>query len=231
MLKRTILLLGVLGLAIGMPYVVSNKDNLLSSFGSKGDAASSPTAMLASGEIAAAKSPDGPGSLLFPSKTPLEGPHANRLEEVIRMDVTKEWVFARWPRKSTAVAHADWFGIRVPLVTGTNINDLAGSLTYYFDASGLVQHITFRGRTGDTKRLVALVTRYFRLEHQSPEVAGEQLYQVRWNGRVQSELRTRPAPVLWSSSPHTSFKVEMELARPGSGRYLPPRPVPLPATG
>jgi hypothetical protein len=56
------------------------------------------------------------------------------------------------------------------------------------------------------------------------EVAvGEQVYQVRRRGRVQSELRMRPAPVLDSKSPHSSIAVELELARPGSRRFLPPR--------
>jgi hypothetical protein len=40
---------------------------------------------------------------------------------------------------------------------------------------------------------------------------------------VQSELRTWPESVLDSSSPHRSIAVELELARPGSQRFLPPR--------
>jgi len=70
-----------------------------------------------------------PGALLFPSAVPLEGFPTIRMEEVFRFDVTKEWVYGRWPRKSTALAHADLFGVRVPLVTGTNIDDVAGALT------------------------------------------------------------------------------------------------------
>ena len=221
MFSRPVILLGLLGAAVGVPYVMSNSSGIWSGVGSE----KAPAAVSPSGEIVAARSPDGPGALLYPSRTPLEGPRASRLEEVFRMDVTKEWVFGRWSRKSTSVAHPDWFGVRVPLVTGTSLGDLAGSLTYYFDESGRVQHIAFRGRTGDTTRLVTLLTRYFGLNRQPSEVPGEQLYQTRWNGRVQSELRTRPAPVLWSSAPHSSFDVALELARPGSDRYLSPRPM------
>ena len=44
------------------------------------------------------------------------------------------------------------------------------------------------------------------------------------NEQVQSELRTHPESVLWLNSPNQSIAVELELARPGSSRVLPPRP-------
>ncbi|MBN1855189.1 MAG: hypothetical protein JW829_20830 [Pirellulales bacterium] len=174
-------------------------------------------------EIPAAQSPEGPGSFLYPTEMPLEGPPVSQFEEIFRMDATREWIYGRWSRKSTAIAHPDWFGVRVPLVTGTGLSDLAGSLTYYFDHAGQVQHIAFSGRTGNTARLVSFLTSQFGMKPQTPEIPGEQLYQIRWNGRVQSELRTRPAPVLWSSLPHSSYEVQVELARPGSNRFLAPR--------
>jgi hypothetical protein len=161
-----------------------------------------------------------PGAVLYPSALPLEGLPVIHLEEVFRFDITRDWVLLRWPRKSTALADEALFGIRVPLVTGTAIDDLAGSLTYYFDSAGHVQHIAFRGRTGDTRRLANVVVTRFGLQSQPAAVPGEQLYQILWNGRPQSELRTRPAAVLWSSSPHSSFDVVLRLERPGSNRFL-----------
>ena len=131
------------------------------------------------------------------------------------MDVSKEWVYARWARKSTGLADPTLFGVRVPLVTGTRTTDLAGSLSYYFDQHGLVQHISFRGHTGDTNQIVGLLLNRYGLRRQLTQRPGEQLYQLKHEGRVQGELRTRPASVLWSTSPHTSFVVELELARPG----------------
>ena len=47
------------------------------------------------------------------------------------------------------LAELDVQGYRVPLVTGTSRDDLAGSLTYYFDKTHHVTHIHFRGTTGD----------------------------------------------------------------------------------
>jgi hypothetical protein len=136
--------------------------------------------------------------------------------------LTREWVYGNWPRKSTGLADPEMYGIRVPLVTGTALTDLAGSLTYSFNQQGQVQHITFVGRTADTTQLVQFVTTTYQLERREAP-AGEQLYQVGSDDQVTSELRTRPEPVLWSSAPHGSFVVELELERPGSNRYLPPR--------
>ena len=167
--------------------------------------------------------PQGPGSSLYPTTTPLEGMRSVSLAEVLRMDVTKQWVYERWPRKSTGLADLEHYGIRVPLVTGTGLADLAGSLTYFFGGDGQVERISFRGSTGDTTQLVMLVVQRFGLQRQPTTIAGEQLFQVRRGEQVFSELRTRPASVLWSSSPHNSFQVEMELQRPDINTPLPSR--------
>ena len=171
--------------------------------------------------------PQGPGAALYPTETPLEGLPAFSLHEVFNLNVTKEWVYQRWARKSTALSELGLFGIRVPLVTGTQLHDLAGSLTYFFDHAGRVQRISFHGTTGDTTQLVMLVTQQFGLQPQSTPVPGEQLFQVRRQNQVFSELRSRPAPVLWASSPHDSFAVDLELQRPDATTPLPSRLPPL----
>jgi hypothetical protein len=163
--------------------------------------------------------------LIYQSPAPLEGMPTYELVEVLRMDVTREWVYQRWARKSVGLGDPDLFGIRVPLVTGTRMHDLAGSLTYYFNRAGQVDRLAFRGRTGDTRQLVDLVTRHYGLQLQPTVVAGEQLYQLKEEENIVSELRIRPESVLWTTSPHDSFHLEMELNRPGSRRYL-TRPIP-----
>jgi hypothetical protein len=112
------------------------------------------------------------------------------------------------------------------VVTGTHLASIAGSLTYFFNAYGQVEHISFRGRTGDTTHLVNFLVRTYGFQHAGAPI-GEQLYQVSRGSRVQSELRTRAESILWSSAPHSTFVVELELARPGSQRFLPPRTPPL----
>lgn len=144
------------------------------------------------------------------------------LQEVLRFDVSKEWVYQNWERKSTGLADLQMFGIRVPLVTGTQRTDLAGSLTYQFDAQGQVQHISFRGRTADTSGIVNYLAQTYQFQRmQAP--AGEQLYQVRDGNSVYSELRTMPESVLLETSPLGSFGVVLEMGRPGSNRALQPQ--------
>jgi hypothetical protein len=164
--------------------------------------------------------PQGPGANLFPTQTPLEGVPTYSLGDVLRFDISKEWVYQRWARKSTALSELDLFGVRVPLVTGTQLHDLAGSLTYFFGVDGRVRRISFRGRTGDTTQLVAIVAQRFGLQPQATLVTGEQLFQVRRGEEVISQLRTRPAAVLWSSSPHDSFAVELDLQDPATAQPL-----------
>jgi hypothetical protein len=145
------------------------------------------------------------------------------LAEVFRFDITREWVYQRWARKSTALAELGLYGIRVPLVTGTQLHDLAGSLTYYFSPNGRLERISFSGRTGDTTHLVLLMNQQHGLMPQGTPVAGEQLLQLRRGEAVISELRTQPASVLWANAPHESFAVELTLQRPDATTPLPPR--------
>jgi hypothetical protein len=148
------------------------------------------------------------------------------IREVFRFDVTKEWIYQNWDRKSTGLSDPQLFGIRVALVTGTQRSDLAGSLTYLFDSNGQVQHISFRGRTADTTPLVQFLAQTYQLQRMEAP-AGEQLYQVRSGKDVFSELRTRPESVLLETTPQGSIGVVLELGRPGSKRALTPAAPPM----
>lgn len=242
MLPRSLMLPTLLAASVSIPYLASNSPEWMKSWrqvagkpvpansaalpAGMGGAASGRGAMpLASSPgLLSPAVPQGPGSTLYPTTTPLEGTPSVSLAEVLRLDVTKEWVYQRWARKSTGLADLKHFGIRVPLVTGTKLSDLAGSLTYFFGADGRVERISFRGSTGDTTQLVMLLVRQYQLQRQSTTFPGEQLFQVRRGDKVFSELRTRPAAVLWSSSPHNSFSVELELQRPDAQTPLPGKP-------
>jgi hypothetical protein len=240
MFTRSVMVPTLLVASVGVPYAVTHspewdldwnsisKSKLASYFESNSEDKKPPT-------IQPAEIP-GPSGILPPLKlqqsetsiyrvsSPLEGQPTMTLAEVLRMDVTKEWVYGRWPRKSTGLASLNDFGVRVPLVTGTRITDLAGSLTYHFDAQGHVTKISFQGRTGDTTELVTLLVKRYQLIRQPSTITGSQLFQLRRGNDIISELRTQPAAVLWSSSPHNSFDVELELQRPNANP-LPPQPV------
>lgn len=154
---------------------------------------------------------------------PLNGVQFSSVDQVLRFDVSKEWVYQNWERKSTGPTDVGLVSVRVPLVMKPQLYALAGSLTYFFNGQGQVEHISFRGRTGDSMQLVQLLTARYQFQRVESPV-GEQVYQVQHDGQVQSELRTHPEAVLWLNSPNQSIAVELELARPGSSRVLPPRP-------
>jgi hypothetical protein len=219
LLSRPVTLLMMLGACVVVPYAVGNHSGILDKLSPSGDAVRGSLPPSAPGEDPLLATSD-PLAVLYTSSKPLQGPPAVHLEEVFRFDINREWVFSRWPRKSLVPGDDSLIGVRVPLVSGMAIDDLAGSLTYYFDPAGQVQHIAFQGRTGDPQRLIRLIAGRFGLWPQEPAMPGEHLYQSRWNGRPQSELRIRPAAVVWSSSPHSTFDVELALERPGSNRFL-----------
>lgn len=238
MFSRSLAIPVLLAASVGVPYVASNGPNWGKLWeGVPSDAkesspgsASQPTGLdgLAALGRGGTFPPQGPGKVLYPTTTPLEGIPSLSLHEVFRMDVDKAWVYQRWARKSTGLSELGLYGIRVPLVTGTKLHDLAGSLTYFFGEDGRMQRISFHGRTGDTTQLVMLLVQRYGLQRQSTVVVGEQLFQVRRKDDVFSEFRTRPAPVLWASSPHDSFTVDLELQRVDATTPLPTRLLGLP---
>lgn len=216
MFSRALRIPLLMAAAVGVPYVATNGPELgdLLDFSSANQAGSDPGGTAAGAHSQQPISPtQGPGSVLYPVETPLEGVKDVSLDEIFRLDVSKEWVYRRWSRKSTALSELGLYGIRVALVTGTELHDLAGSLTYFFGQDGRVQRISFRGRTGDTTQLVKLAVGRFGLQQQASAIVGEQLFQIRRGDQVFSELRTRPTSVLWASSPHDSFLVNFELQR------------------
>jgi hypothetical protein len=139
----------------------------------------------------------------------------------LRFDVSKDWVYRNWSRKTTTPTDVGLESVRVPLVMGTQLTALAGSLTYNFNTQGQVEHISFRGRTGDPSQLVQLLTRYYQFQPVSAP-SGERLYQVADGDGVRSELRLQSEAIQTSNRPQQNIVVELELARPGSPRYLPP---------
>ena len=246
MLSRTLAAPTLLVASVGVPYVASNAPEWSQQIRGAATGAVQPGAPAGAPgvvEVGAQAAPalhttpasaltaplQGAGAAIYPNQAPLEGTPTYSLGDVLRMDISKEWVYQRWPRKSTALADLDLYGVRVPLVTGTQLNDIAGSLTYYFGIDGRVRRISFRGRTGDTTQIASIVHQRFGLVAQPTVVAGEQLLQYRRDEDVLSELRTRPAPVLWASSPHESFTVELELQDPATAKPLAGPTVNLPA--
>jgi len=135
-------------------------------------------------------------------------------EQTLRWDVTPAWVLGTWPRVTTQLPELDLQGYRVSYVSGTTESDLAGVLTYYFDAMGKVQRLAFHGTTGDARRFVQFMQSYHRFERRFGDDASTFLYQVEQDGKALSELRIKAAPVIRSANPLERFAVTFEIRRP-----------------
>ena len=156
-----------------------------------------------------------PGNASGPdlNATPTDFIPVTNLAEIIRFDVYPNWVKSRWKRVSTNPGDAGLHGLRVALVTGTNTWDLHGSLTYYFDVNQRAQRITFRGWTGDSSRLVNLLTSQFGLKAQPTHWAGA--YAAQNSRRVPTAglLMQHPA-VITRENPVQQVALVMELNHP-----------------
>ncbi|MBM3998145.1 MAG: hypothetical protein FJ297_01155 [Planctomycetes bacterium] len=146
----------------------------------------------------------------------LVGPQVVDFAEVFRFDITQRWVLDRWSRVTTILSEFDLEGLRVPFVSGTRVDDVAGSLTYYFDQRHQLQRITFEGRCGDDRRFARFVQGAFGLELEPSHYAG--LLVTKWNGVPKSVLWVRHAAVVQSRDPHARLEITLELNRP-DGAY------------
>ena len=144
--KKSLLCVGGLLLAVGGPigmfsandFVANARKNWFSGWTAKASAnpQAPSTTLGGAGEGYTAKSN---------SLSPAHAASLPGLDEVLSFDRSVEWVMQRWPRVSTGLTYLQLQGYRVPLVTGTGLSDVAGSLTYYFNAGQQVQRITLRG--------------------------------------------------------------------------------------
>ena len=220
MFGKTVRLIAVLLAAVGVPFFWFNKsvsstvqDRIKTWFDRKESPA---TWDLLDGGSAVGVAPFGSHD---PRHRPsLTGASVSELSEFLRFDVTPNWISQRWARVSTVRVEQGLEGLRVPLVTGTNLDDLAGSLTYYFDKEQRVRRITFYGHTGDDRKLVSAVTQQFGMRKKQTLGAG--LYLARWNGKPTSVLRIEHAPVVRSDMPHGRLEVTLELNRPDAAFQL-----------
>lgn len=142
----------------------------------------------------------------------LAGTQINDLREVIRFDINPDWVISRFARVSTVLSDLSLRGLRVPLVTGTKAEDIAGTLTYYFDGAGGLQRLTIHGFTGNPSTLISTMTEHYGLQSEPTLEAG--VYTRRWNGHPVHFLRLTHAPVVYSDAIHHKYTVFLELNSP-----------------
>jgi hypothetical protein len=221
--KKKWMLIPILLTAIGGPYAVVNGDltKLLSNV-TKSSAESTQAFPLhgdSAGYTNSAMQGTTPGSVSsLPSQTGphgprLEGPQVQDFSQVFRFDISPRWVAQYWSRVTTVTSEIEMEGLRVPLVTGGRVDDLAGSLTYYFDKHHAVQRVTFHGTTGDERRLVAMLGTTYGFKEQ-PALGGG-MYITTWSGKPTSVMRVAYAPIVSATSPNAQKQITLEINRPG----------------
>jgi hypothetical protein len=137
------------------------------------------------------------------------------MADAFRFDVTPGWVIENWPRVSAGLGQLPLHGYRVPLVTGTSFDDVAGALTYYFNPQQQVQTITFFGTTGDPRKLTQLMVTRYGFARRLTNDPGVFLYEVlEPSGTTKSALWIRPMRVVKVTEPHGRFEVAVTLQRP-----------------
>lgn len=142
----------------------------------------------------------------------LVGTRIDDLREVLRFDISPDWVTAKFSRVTTVLAELELEGLRVPIVTGIGVDDLAGSITYYFDRAGKLQRVMLHAFTGDASSVVATMTQHYGLQPEPSLDAG--VYTRRWNGVPVHFLRLTRAPVVYSDALHSKLIVYLELNQP-----------------
>jgi uncharacterized protein DUF6690 len=148
MSSRPLLFIGVLAAAFAVPYVLLD-ENLSQTAKSRWNRLWGKSASKTADPLAdATRLTSSSAGLVMPSAA---------IEEIFRFDIQPQWVTSRWPRVSTVAGDGKQLGMRVAVVTGTRPDDIAGSLTYYFDDHHQLQRITFSGLSGDSRRLLAAV--------------------------------------------------------------------------
>jgi hypothetical protein len=156
-----------------------------------------------------------------PLEPALEGLPIYDFADIFRFDISPGWIMSRWSRVSAGLGTLQLHGYRVPLVTGTAEDDLAGSLTYYFNATQQVQRITFSGTTGDARRLVHFITRRYGFARRVANDPSLFIYEIpEPRGPARNTLQIKPARVLSADRPYQRFDVELALERPAEKKRL-----------
>ena len=151
-----------------------------------------------------------------PTAPRLEGPSVADFREVFRFDMTADEITKRWARVTSLPADGQLEALRVTLVTGIKVDDLAGSLTYFFDSQRRLQRMQFTGTTGDASRLVELAKKEFQLK--SEPSAAATLYAARRGRRPHSFLGIEHASLMRADHPNQRLNIFLELNNPrGSG--------------
>ncbi len=158
--------------------------------------------------------PDLPGRTV--SQPPISGPPGISLADLLRFDITPRWLAQNWARMTTCLTEPQWQGFRVPVVTGSQFDDLAGTASYSFNMQQQLERIHLYGVTSDCEPLTAFAEQRLGMR-QYPSPVGV-LFMGFYGEEPLSMLRIRNMPLQEAQQTGTRYEVdwEMNLPRPGA---------------
>jgi hypothetical protein len=205
MFNRPLLFVGVLIAAIVVPYVVFDER-----LGETARAQLNRLRSFVPGANAAANAEPSPSNEAGgPALTPVTTTLPPTIDEAFNFEVTPQWVTSRWPKVTTVAGDPSQLGMRVPVVSGTQPDDIAGSLTYFFDEHHQLQRITFTGQTAEPRKLLAaIVPRYGLVScpttHAAHYIAGD-------SQNPTSQVIVRHLPVISNDAKAPRVEVAVDL--------------------
>ena len=146
------------------------------------------------------------------------GPVVQSPVQLFRFDITTAHILSSWSRVTANLWEDGFEGMRVAVVSGTNPQDVVGSLTYYFDQQQVLQRIRFQGYTGDHTHLLAGLVQAYKLKSE-PHLGGG-LYVTRWNKQPTIVVRIQHGTVVRFENALQRMRIDLELNRPGKTAAL-----------
>lgn len=235
--SRTLLFVAILVVAATAPYLVvrgleqrketngngTQVTSLLSRFTNSSEQASSNVADLSTlppppGEVADGAAADVPLPGRLIDAPQVSGPPGISVADLLRFDITPRWLGQNWSRVTACLAEPDWQGLRVPVVTGSQPYDLAGTVSYSFNMEQQLERINLYAVTGDCEPLTAFVQQRLGMQ-QYPSPVGL-LFVGFYQDQPLSMLRVRNAPLQDTQKSSIRYEVDLEMNLPHPGAKL-----------
>jgi hypothetical protein len=149
---------------------------------------------------------------------PMSGPPGVTLPDLLRFDLTPAWLRQNWAHVTSCLTEPDWQGLRVPVVTGTQFEDLAGTVTYSFNTKQQVERIHLYGLAGDAEPVAAFVQQ--RLGMRQYPSSDWLLYLGFFHEEPLSMLRIRTLSTQAAQKTSARYEIDLEMNLPRPGAKL-----------
>jgi len=137
------------------------------------------------------------------------------ISEILRFDYDPADIVKKWPYVTAANPELYLQAYRAPLITGSANDDLAGVITYFYDTH-CIQQISIRAKTGDFRKLVTHLQKYFGFVQRQTQSPTIYIYeQPETSSRKDgSHLWIRPNHAFAQGIEYQRFDVTLVLNRP-----------------